>query len=236
MLATVPRPHDLLWPAHPVALRARPGSEDDDPHRELLAAAPWADASWLSLAPVVLRRDTGPAGWLPVGLRGRHRNERCAAWLPADAVARHITPEQVAEARGWFAPPSALDVPAVAMLAWIAPDLDAAGIRWGIAGGVGFALASGLPVLRADSDLDLIIRADDADAFERMADVLRAVREHATTARVDMQIDTPAGGFAFAESLRTRGQVLLKTARGPVMTQDPWRPDAADVGCAVASS
>jgi phosphoribosyl-dephospho-CoA transferase len=236
MLATVPRPHDLLWPAAFCALRARPGGEDDDARRELLAAAPWAHASWLSLAPVVVRRDTGPAGWLPIGLRGRHRNERCAAWLPAEAVARRITPEQVAQARGWSALPLALDVPAVAMLAWIAPDLDGAGIRWGIGGGVGFALASGLPVLRADSDLDLIIRADDADAFERVADVLRTVREHATTARVDMQIDTPVGGFAFAEWLRTRGPVLLKTARGPVMTQDPWHANDADADCALASS
>ena len=222
-LPTSPRPHDLLWMTEPDRLRAAPSS-DGDPSHDPLADLPWADADWLARAPVVVRRDHGPDGWLPVGLRGPRRRDRCAGWLPTDAVSRCVTPEQLAQAQTWRAPPPALDLPAIATIAHIAPLLDAVGIRWGIGGGAGFALATGLPVLRPDSDLDLIVRADDAETFAHWAAVLRDVLDQPGTARIDIQIDTPAGGFAFAEWLRTGGPVLLKTEHGPVLTSTPWQP------------
>lgn len=225
------RPHDLLWPSAATSLRLAPTHDDNAGHEALLARAPWADEEWLTNTPVVVRRDAGPAGWLPVGLRGRHRNERCAAWLPVGAIARCVTPEAIAHGEAWRAPPASLDVPAVAAIARIAPRLNAAGIQWGIGGSVGFALATGLPILKGDSDLDLIVRAAGAEDWAGMIDVLRQTigdasampDQHAAHARIDVQIDTPAGGFALAEWLRTGGPVLLKTADGPVLVQDPWR-------------
>ena len=106
--------------------------------------------------------------------------------------------------------------------------LDADGVRWGIGGGVGFALATQLPVLRADSDLDLIVRTEDQDEFMRVAEVLARMLDSMST-RVDVQIDTPAGGFAFAEWRRTGGPVLLKTSSGPVLLPDPWQTEAASM-------
>ena len=40
--------------------------------------------------------------------------------------------------------------------------------------------------------------------------------------RLDIQVDTGAGGFALAEYVRG-GRVMLKTAHGPVLVADPWR-------------
>ena len=40
---------------------------------------------------------------------------------------------------------------------------------------------------------------------------------------LDIQIDTGTGGFALNEWLAGRRQVLLKTAGGPLLVEDPWR-------------
>ena len=86
---------------------------------------------------------------------------------------------------------------------------------------MGFALASGLSVLRLDSDLDLLLRvAQPPDAAQR--DALRAIAAKVTDCRLDLQIDTGHGGFAYAEWAAGRGKVLLKTDRGPLLTATPW--------------
>ncbi|WP_187394944.1 malonate decarboxylase holo-ACP synthase [Pigmentiphaga aceris] len=222
------RAHDLLWLGLPGALQTAPEAAGESGHAALLDRAPWLTPAWLADAPVVVRRAAGPAGWLPVGLRGRLRAERCAAWLPARTVRRCVTPEHIARSQAWREPSASQQVAAVAAIGPIAAVLNDEGVRWGIGGGVGFALATNLPVLRPDSDLDLIVRADDEDEFMRAARALNKVLDNiadTTTApiRIDVQIDTPAGGFAFAEWQRTGGPVMLKTADGPLLLSDPWQ-------------
>ena len=195
------RAHDLLWVSG------------------LPAGAPlpaWLDAAWLAAAPLVVRRASCAPGRIPVGVRGRLRSERQACEVDAAAVVRRVTPEMVARMPMPDFPSAALDA-----LRQVAPLLDATGWAWGPAGGVGFALASGLPVLRADSDLDLVLRmAAPPDAAQ--AEALRAIAATVTACRLDLQIDTGHGGFAYAEWAAGRGRVLLKTDRGPVLTATPW--------------
>lgn len=209
------RPHDLLWPADaasPVADEAWPD---------------WATPAWRATAPVVVRRATpDAAGRLPVGLRGLARNQRFAAWLAAAQVLRSASPEALLA--GWRrdGPPShwraraclrALDA---LVAAWPEPSLS-----WGVTGSVGFALASGIDVLRDDSDLDLLVRsasAADAGLLRRLAPMLETA-----SARIDVQVQTPRGGFALREWLASGGRVLLKTDHGPVLSDDPWRTGAA---------
>lgn len=201
------RPHDLLWLSDPKALMP-------------LAPAPrpaWATADWMALAPVVVRRQKLD-DWrlLPVGLRGRERNQRLAACVPRDAVTHIVSPEMLAQASG-----IPLDFPALEALATVRPLLDALGVPWGPTGGVGFALATGLPVLHAASDLDLLLRA--ASPLDRAQNDLLAALLHGTACRIDLQIDTGLGAFSFAEWLAGRGRVLLKTDNGPLLLRDPWQ-------------
>ncbi len=81
----------------------------------------------------------------------------------------------------------------------------------GITGSTGYALATGIPVIHADSDLDLLIRAPctvSPEAFtDWQAQLSRAL------CRADTQVDTPEGGFALAEWLRD-GKTLLKRNMG----------------------
>ncbi len=208
------RPHDLLW-LEDAALLIFSG-----------APPPWATPAWLAAAPVVVRRATlADAGQVPVGLRGATRSERCAAQVARAQVSRVVTPEMIAGrvTSSDLARKSAL--PCLQTLARLAPALDALPVVWGVTGGIGFALASGFDVLRGDSDLDLIVRAplaSDADVLRTVAGLLRD-----SAARVDVQVETPFGAFALQEWVRTGGAVLLKTNRGPLLSDDAWsRPDA----------
>jgi phosphoribosyl-dephospho-CoA transferase len=198
------RAHDLLWAS---------GLPEGAP----LPA--WLDALWLRAAPLVVRRASCAPGRIPVGARGMLRSERHACEVEAVAVLHRVTPEMLA--RLAHAPLPGFSCAALDALRQVAPLLDATGWNWGPTGGVGFALASGLPVLRADSDLDLLLRiAAPPDGAQ--ADSLRAIAASVTACRLDLQIDTGIGGFAYAEWAEDRGRVLLKTDRGPLLTATPW--------------
>ncbi|SDG64605.1 malonate decarboxylase holo-ACP synthase [Janthinobacterium sp. YR213] len=195
------RAHDLLWVS---------GLPDG-------ASLPaWCDAVWLQAAPLVVRRASSAPGRIPVGLRGQLRSERHGFEIDAAAVVRRVAPEMLAHV-----PLPGVSCAALDALRQVAPLLDATGWAWGPTGGVGFALASGSPVLRADSDLDLVLRiAAPPDAAQ--AGALRTIAATVTACRLDLQIDTGSGGFAYAEWAAGRGKVLLKTDHGPVLTATPW--------------
>ena len=217
--ATAHRPHDLLW------------LEDASSLIFSEPPPPWAAPVWLAVAPVVVRRAVlADTARIPVGLRGATRSERCAAQVPAHQVVRAVTPEAVARRALHSAPVRDSALPCLQTLARLGPLLDGLPLVWGVTGGVGFSLASGFDVLRADSDLDLILRAplaSDAVALRGVAGLLDD-----SEARIDMQVETPFGAFALREWLRTGGAVLLKTSHGPVLTNDAWSKPA--FACAAA--
>jgi phosphoribosyl-dephospho-CoA transferase len=205
----VHRPHDLLWLADVASLVSA------DP----LPA--WATPAWLAAAPVVVRRAMPvEPGHVPVGLRGMTRHERCAAQTPASQVLRAMAPEAVLDTWLQRGSENRRSLPCLQALAALAPVLRALPLAWGVTGSVAFTLASGIDVLREDSDLDLLVRAPssaDAAPLREIAAMLRA-----RAARVDLQVETPAGAFALLEWSRTGGRVLLKTALGPVLSEDAW--------------
>lgn len=84
------RPHDLLWV-----------SDDVD----FCGLAPWVKTNWSFTVPVVVRRDTHPQGFIPVGIRGDTRDRRAAGWVapirssavlrPNSWLTRHISPHRL---------------------------------------------------------------------------------------------------------------------------------------------
>jgi phosphoribosyl-dephospho-CoA transferase len=91
---------------------------------------------------------------------------------------------------------------------------------WGITGSTGYALATGIPVIHADSDLDLLIRAPQPISLMLLPHGSRSSAAHCA-GRIRRLIRRK-GGFALAEWLRD-GKTLLKTCRGPRLVADPWR-------------
>jgi phosphoribosyl-dephospho-CoA transferase len=201
-----PLAHDLLWGMHPAQLTA--GAPD------------WAREALAAGLPVVVRRGPAPDGHIAVGVRGEGRERRHATWMPLAAISRRVSPEQlIAGGAGQDA------WPALRALAWLAPQLDALGLAWGVTGGAGYQLATGQTVLHAGSDLDLLLRVpqplDRTVAAELLTLLDRAL------CRVDLQLETPHGAIALREWAGPAVQVLLKTEQGPRLVRDPWQEVAA---------
>jgi phosphoribosyl-dephospho-CoA transferase len=192
-------PHDLLFVHRPDAF-ACDGARPD-----------WLDPA----APLVVRREATAPGIVPVGARGLQRNERCKGYVASGAVAAVVTPRMLA-ARARTADDG---LPCIAALRALAPRLDALDVDWGPAGGTGYWLACGLPVLRATSDLDLLVRLPRKPSPSLVAAL--CTLQDGQPCRIDIQVDTGAGGFALAEYVRG-GRVLLKTNDGPRLVADPW--------------
>ncbi|MCC6075329.1 malonate decarboxylase holo-ACP synthase [Pseudomonas sp. GCM10022188] len=201
-----PLAHDLLWGMHPAQLDA--GAPD------------WARAVLATGQPVVVRRGPAPQGQVAVGVRGRGREQRYASWMPLAAISRRVAPEQLTGGGAGQDAPSALRA-----LAWLAPQLDALDLVWGVTGGAGYQLATGAPVLHANSDLDLLLRAPQPLARGAAAELLGLLDR--ALCRVDLQLETPAGAIALREWAGPASQVLLKTEQGPRLVRDPWQEVAA---------
>jgi phosphoribosyl-dephospho-CoA transferase len=209
------RPHDLLWVGDASAVVP------------VDALPAWATTAWLSVAPVVVRRAPLLRDRVPVGLRGAARNERCAAHVAGDRVIRKMAPQDIARPVSSRWPIRDSKLRCLRALARLACELDESSLSWGVTGSVGFTLASGFDVLRADSDLDLLVRSPDRSDAEALRALGRSTGD--VESRVDVQVETPRGAFALKEWLRTGGPVLLKTADGPLLCDDPWHASGENV-------
>lgn len=191
--------HDLLWGMTPAHVPAD--------------APAWVLEAVASGHPVVVRRAMAEPGHVPVGVRGRLREQRYATQMPLAAVQRRVIPEALC---GVVSP---RDLPALRALDLLRPVL--AQEAWGVTGSAGFELASGIQALHAQSDLDLILRT--SERLERGdAEDLLAILNTAPCA-VDLQLQTPFGAVALREWASGSRRVLLKTASGAHLVQDPWQ-------------
>jgi len=205
---SLPRAHDLIWIADRASLENAQGLPD------------WV-SNWRPHLPLVVRRDRRDDGAIPVGIRGMTKIQRAAAWIKPEDVLRVVTPESlvadpVTLLHSRFIslqPMQALITLASLKLPW----------QWGVTGSCAYAIASDIPVMHAESDLDLLIRCDQpVDSIEFSA---FHTRLEEMPCRVDVQITTPQGGFSLTEWLRG-GEFMLKTDSGPVLVTDPWSKPA----------
>jgi phosphoribosyl-dephospho-CoA transferase len=200
------RPHDLL--------RLNAGA------KLIGAQAPAWVAETLAIAPfVVVRRERQRGDRIPVGVRGATRADRHAAWVCSNDAAAVISPEALAVAAAWrnrarrgLPPFAVLD-----RIAALALELD---MVWGPGGSAGFELASGMPVVHEQSDLDVILRPG---ARHMREDLMRFA--HATDGlpvRVDIVLESAQGAVALREWLASPDQALIKTLDGPQLGAFHW--------------
>jgi phosphoribosyl-dephospho-CoA transferase len=179
-------------------------------------AACWA-ALQLSLrrAPyVVVRRCLIRNGRVAVGVRGEERNQRFAAWVDAGGICEVRTPESLRIAD------FARDLPPFAALRKVEKRWARADWAWGPGGSVGFEIASGEPVVKETSDLDMIVRAVEPLPYDVLQNIAEGCND--LPCRVDVRVETPHGGFALQEYLLRPEKLLLRTATGPMLVGDPW--------------
>jgi phosphoribosyl-dephospho-CoA transferase len=184
---------------------------------DALRTAPW----------VVVRRAESRRHAVPVGVRGAGRSQRYAAWLDGDAVLETLTPECLAQARGWLRSDRRDTVPAIGALDEVEAIMCDCGLSdsWGPVGSVGFELASANPTATATSDLDLAVRADRSLSVAAARALAAALDGLAV--RTDTLLETPCGAVSLSEYARSDGSVLLRTRQGPRLVADCWHADAA---------
>lgn len=197
------QPHDLLW-----GLPA--------------AALPTDAPEWVFEAiglghPVVVRRAQVAEGCVAVGVRGRSRDQRFATVMKLADIARRIQPEQLVDA----VENSGSEWPALRALRQARPIMDALNLPWGVAGSVGFQLATGVSVLHHGSDLDLILRASAFFSRQQAQALVQAL--DGGTCRIDLQLQTPVGAVALREWAGSARQVLLKSDDGARLVDSPWQ-------------
>lgn len=93
---------------------------------------------------------------------------------------------------------------------------------WGPGGSIGFQLATGRHVARAESDLDVVIYADEPMLVDE-ARRLRDLTSNGFPTAVDVRVETPVCGFSLTEyATRSPSPILLRLASGVVLGTDPW--------------
>ena len=206
---------DVRWQPHDLLRLSRLPSFDGEPDwvRTAFASAPFA----------VVRRAQTAFGVIAIGVRGNGRAQRYGTWAEAADVEAAIAPEDLAVSLPADAERRAL--PAFALYAALRHEalyLDA--FSWGPTGSAGFELVSGMPTVTATSDLDLLIRTPRTLSRERATQMLTELELHAQHAgiRVDVQLETPAGGIALAEWAAGKPRVMARHAQGPRLIADPW--------------
>jgi phosphoribosyl-dephospho-CoA transferase len=199
-------PHDLLWG---LAVADVPAD-----------APAWVTKVVGAGQPVVVRRAKVAEGWVAVGVRGHSRDQRYATAMRLTDITRRVRPEELVEA----VDSHAADWPALRALRHIRPVMDAVGLPWGVAGSVGFELASGAAVLHQDSDLDLVLRTSTFFSREQAVALVDALG--GAVCRIDLQLQTPAGAVALREWAGSARQVLLKANDAARLVTDPWLPEA----------
>jgi phosphoribosyl-dephospho-CoA transferase len=207
------RPHDLL------RLRRLP-QRDGEPVwlREALLHAPFA----------VVRRAAAAPGFVAVGMRGTGRAQRYGTWAEADDILEAIAPEDFAASQPASIGRRAL--PAFATLDVLRRDAETLqGFSWGPTGSAGFELATQIPTVSITSDLDLLIRTPQQLSRELATELLTELQAHALRAgsRVDIQLETPAGGVALVEWAAGKSRVMARHAQGPRLIADPWANSTA---------
>jgi phosphoribosyl-dephospho-CoA transferase len=167
---------------------------------------------------VVVRRGRISDGLVPVGVRGSQRHERCAGFTRWSEVLETRRPDQL---RLLLAEDSRRALQAFRTLSYLESHLVGLDMSWGPGGSVGYELASGIPAVRADSDLDFILFAPRKLEITEAQDLWRMISS--APGKVDALVETPLCGFSLEEFVTTSPRkILLRTSDGRILGSNPW--------------
>ena len=205
--------HDLLCLSNRAELITPAGNSDKLPFWVVNGAGP-----------VVVRRahslNNHSQEFVPVGVRGRCKAERCAAFVPSTCITKSISPFGLVQTKPWMNHPLRDKHPVLKTLIYLLPLLGSLRRPWGVTGSCGYELATGTSQLGPASDLDLVIDGTQFWSREEAAQWLSQITQ--ISCRLDIQLETPTGAIALNEWTAGRHQVMVKSNQGPFLTTNPW--------------
>ena len=164
--------------------------------------------------PVVVRRAITSVDQVAVGVRGQFRHQRYAGQMPRSAISRQLKPEALTH----------VDTKQFEHLAerlqTISSIMKNFSGCWGYTGSFGFELATGVKTVTQQSDIDLLIRAEQPFEKKQAIELLETFQQAGLN--VDIQLQLPQGGLALKEWAGNSGKVLLKRPDGAVLVENPW--------------
>jgi phosphoribosyl-dephospho-CoA transferase len=167
---------------------------------------------------VVVRRGRISDGSIPVGVRGPQRHERYGGFTRLSEVLVVRRPDHL---RLLLAEDSRRALQALRTLSYLESHLVGLDMSWGPGGSVGYELASGIPAVRADSDLDFILFAPRKLEISEALDLWRMIST--APGKVDALVETPFCGFSLEEFVTTSPRkILLRTSNGRILGSNPW--------------
>jgi phosphoribosyl-dephospho-CoA transferase len=168
---------------------------------------------------VVVRRGMITENWVPIGIRGPQRFQRWAAWYPRYAIQEIVKPMDLltrvnmVNDRNVFPAHRALQSLLNAWQSFTYP--------WGPAGSLGFEIATGRQTTTLQSDLDVVIYADNPLPRRDAQRLLTSANDLEVS--VDIRIETPMCGFSLTEYATSPTKtILLRTCNGPILGTNPW--------------
>ena len=179
----------------------------------------WVEEQVRTTPFVVVRRGLATEQEIPIGVRGKERNQRWAASCNPALVKSIITPSQLLTRP--ISTSRANATPAFRTFRPSQRALDGPRSSWGPGGSIGFELATGSHVVKPESDLDIVIYAERRmTADEAKSLCARAMDLPAT---VDIRVETPVFGFSLGNSLaRAPDGDPLRAPSGVILGRDPW--------------
>jgi phosphoribosyl-dephospho-CoA transferase len=167
---------------------------------------------------VVVRRGRISDELIPIGVRGPERNERCAGFTRLSDVLEVRRPDQL---RLQFAEDSRKGLQAFQSLSYLESRLAGLDTIWGPGGSVGYELASGVPAVRSNSDLDFILFAPTELQITEARELWRMI--NSAPGKIDVLVETPLCGFSLKEFVTTAPRkILLRTNDGRILGSSPW--------------
>jgi phosphoribosyl-dephospho-CoA transferase len=167
---------------------------------------------------VVVRRGRIADGLIPVGVRGAQRHQRYAGFTRLSEVLEIRQPDQL---RLTLAEDSRRALQAFRTLSYLESHLVGLEMSWGPGGSVGYELASGIPTVRDDSDLDFILFAPRQLETTEVQDLWRTISS--APGKVDVLVETLLCGFSLKEFATTsQHKILLRTNNGRILGSNPW--------------
>lgn len=207
-------PHDLLTFANNADLIL-----EENPLPE------WAKDSLSKAKIVVVRRGLIKDNLILVGLRGYERNQRLAGYLNISAIKKQYHPDYFIKHQSWKKLPTGRQkLLAFQALNRLYPLLK--NVNWGISGSLAYEMATGVRMVKESpehiSDLDLIMPDLPRMSTNKANEFLQRLNNYGVHA--DVQVVHGQRGFSLEEyALGRDRQILIKTAKGPILSSDPWQ-------------